>query len=132
MRGSDEQSVWSSATFSKNRDRLLEGGIAAALFEVTSAGNRRQSQLENSDDVTWFEGHSRTWKDAVSEVQRLGRVRSSPADAGGSRVYLFCTCTRAFCRFLLIEPIEFSKSFEKSTIVADRLPPPTKPLFSDL
>ena len=39
-------------------------------------------------------------------------------------LYLFCTCTTAFCRFSPIEPIELSKSFEKSTIVADRLPPP--------
>jgi hypothetical protein len=39
-------------------------------------------------------------------------------------LYLFCTCTAAFCRFLPIEPIELSKSFENSTIVADRLPPP--------
>jgi len=42
-------------------------------------------------------------------------------------LYLFCTCTAAFCRFLPIEPIEFSKSFENPRIVADRLPPP--PLF---
>jgi hypothetical protein len=47
-------------------------------------------------------------------------------------LYLFCTCTQAFYRFSRIEPIESSKSFENSTIVADRLPPPPKPLFSDL
>jgi hypothetical protein len=40
-------------------------------------------------------------------------------------LYLFCTCTGAFRRFW---PIEYSKSFENSTIVADRLPPPL-PLF---
>lgn len=39
-------------------------------------------------------------------------------------LYLFCTCTRAFYRFLPIETIEFAKSFENSRIVADRLPPP--------
>lgn len=38
-------------------------------------------------------------------------------------LYLFCTRTAAFCRFLPIEPIEISKSFENSRIVADRLPP---------
>ena len=43
-------------------------------------------------------------------------------------LYLFCTCTTAFCRFSPIEPFESLKSFEKSTIVADRLPPPP-PLF---
>jgi hypothetical protein len=42
-------------------------------------------------------------------------------------LYLFCTCTRAFCRFLLIELFEFSNSFENSPIVADRLPPPPPP-----
>ena len=42
-------------------------------------------------------------------------------------LYLFCTCTTAFCRFSPIEPFESLKSFEKSTIVADRLPPPPKP-----
>jgi hypothetical protein len=42
-------------------------------------------------------------------------------------LYLFCTYTAAFSRFSPIEPIKFSKSFENSTIVADRLPPPPKP-----
>ena len=42
-------------------------------------------------------------------------------------LYLFCTCTEAFCRFWPIEPIDFAKSFENSRIVADRLPPPPKP-----
>jgi hypothetical protein len=40
------------------------------------------------------------------------------------RLYLFCTCSTAFCRFSPIEPIAFSKSFENSPIGADRLPPP--------
>ena len=40
------------------------------------------------------------------------------------RLYLFCTWIAGFCRFLPIEPIEFSKSFENLKIVADRLPPP--------
>jgi hypothetical protein len=44
--------------------------------------------------------------------------------AAADLLYLFCTCTAAFCRFLPFEPIEFSKSFENSKIVADRLPPP--------
>jgi Arc/MetJ family transcription regulator len=39
-------------------------------------------------------------------------------------LYLFCTCTRAFCRFSPIEPIAFSKSFENSTMATDRLLPP--------
>jgi hypothetical protein len=52
----------------------------------------------------------------------------TPADL----LYLFCTCTAAFCRFSPIEPIEFSKSFENPPIEADRLPPPPKPVFSDL
>jgi hypothetical protein len=43
----------------------------------------------------------------------------TPADS----LYLFCTCTAAFLRFSPIEPIDFAKSFEHSTIVADRLPP---------
>jgi hypothetical protein len=45
-------------------------------------------------------------------------------------LYLFCTCTVAFCRLLPIEPIEFSKSFENSTNRADRLrPPPDSALY---
>ena len=47
-------------------------------------------------------------------------------------LYLFCTWTAAFCRFLPIEPIEFSISFANPTIVADGLPPPPNPLSSDL
>ena len=46
--------------------------------------------------------------------------KPTPADL----LYLFFTCTGAFCRFLPIELFEFSKSFENSTFVADRLPPP--------
>jgi hypothetical protein len=46
-------------------------------------------------------------------------------------LYLFCTCTGAFCRFLPIEPIAFSKSFENLTIVADRLPPPPPKSFNE-
>jgi len=45
------------------------------------------------------------------------------ADDGGS-VYLFCTCTAAFRRFLPIEPFVFSKTFENLHTAADRLPPP--------
>jgi hypothetical protein len=52
----------------------------------------------------------------------------TPADP----LYLFCTCTGTFCRFWQIEPFEFSKSFENFKIVADRLLPPSYPLFSDL
>jgi hypothetical protein len=44
----------------------------------------------------------------------------TPADL----LYLFCTCTGAFHRFSPIEPFEFLKSFENSTTLADRLPPP--------
>jgi hypothetical protein len=52
----------------------------------------------------------------------------TPADL----LYLFCTCTVGFCRFLPIELFRFSRSFENLRIVADRLPPPPYPLFSDL
>jgi hypothetical protein len=47
------------------------------------------------------------------------------------RLYLFCTCIAAFCRFLPIEPIEFSKSFENSRSVTER-PPPPPPDFARL
>jgi hypothetical protein len=47
--------------------------------------------------------------------------------AAADLLYLFCTCTGAFCRFLPIERIEFSKSFDILRIVADRLPPPPYP-----
>jgi hypothetical protein len=60
---------------------------------------------------------------ALVGVRCCRRTRAGP-------LYLFCTCTRAFCRFSPIEPIEFSKSFENSTIVADRLPPPPNPFSS--
>jgi len=39
-------------------------------------------------------------------------------------LYLFCTCTAAFRRFLPIEPFVFSKTFENLHTAADRLPPP--------
>ena len=51
---------------------------------------------------------------------RACKSELTPADL----LYLFCTCTRAFCRFSPIEPFEFSKSFENPKIGVDRLPPP--------
>jgi hypothetical protein len=42
----------------------------------------------------------------ASKTQTISEL--TPAD----RLYLFCTCTVAFCRFLSIEPNEFTKSFE--------------------
>jgi hypothetical protein len=48
----------------------------------------------------------------------------------GGIPYLFRTCAMAFYHFSPIELIEFSKSFENSKIVADRLPAPPYPFSS--
>ena len=63
-------------------------------------------------------------KVAASDVQRLDRSSAVVLRTQADPLYLFCTCTRAFCRFSLIELFTFLKSFENSPMVADRLPPP--------
>ena len=53
-------------------------------------------------------------------VRAAKRVSMAPADP----VYLFCTWTPAFSHVSPIERFDLSKSFEKSRIRAERLPPP--------
>jgi hypothetical protein len=101
----------------------LNQGFGAVLgqyapgWDVTPDGLRFLTTLP-APECAFIDDHGSD--ELAVDVEVGGRVRLTPADL----LSLFCTCTRAFCRFSPIEPIEFSKSFENSTIVADRLPPP--------
>ena len=63
--GMDEE-IWSPTTFSKNRDRLLEGDIAAAFFDAVVAQARTAGLL--SDEHFTVDG---TLLEAWAEPQEL-------------------------------------------------------------
>ena len=69
--GADEP-VWDASTFSKNRDRLLEGdGAARFLATLLGAGS--------GEADTNFQGHDTHARDAASTTDLSGRMRRRSA-----------------------------------------------------
>ena len=75
--GMDEE-IWSPTTFSKNRDRLLQGDIAAAFFDAVVAQARAAGLL--SDEHFTVDG---TLLDAWASLKSFRRNDDGPAAAAG-------------------------------------------------
>ena len=99
------------------RSDLVDGPMTVADVVYTPAPRR-----ERHSDLQKNRAPLRRPRAHVSASVKSWLCESELAAA--DLLYLFCTCTGAFCRFLPIERIEFSKSFDNLRIVADRLPPP--------
>ena len=72
--GMDDE-IWSPTTFSKNRDRLLQGEIAAAFFDAVVAQAREASLL--SDEHFTVDG---TLLEAWASLKSFKRTDAGPTD----------------------------------------------------
>src|SRR3954469_7585125 len=75
-----DDAVWSPTTFSKNRDRLLTGDIAAAFFEAV----RLHAQTERLLSDEHFPVDGTLLKAWASHKSFQPRDQDPPADGGGN------------------------------------------------
>ena len=79
--GMDEES-WSPTTFSKNRDRLLEGDIAAAFFDAV-IDQARQADLLSDEHFTVDGTLLEAWA-SLKSFHRKGQDPTAPPDDPGN------------------------------------------------
>jgi transposase len=82
--GMDEP-VWSPTTFTKNRDRLLQGDIAAAFFDAV-VGQARQAQLLSDEHFTVDGTLLEAWASLKSFRRTDERPTPPPDDPGNPTV----------------------------------------------
>jgi transposase len=87
-----EDPVWDATTFTKNRDRLLEGDLAAQFLAALLSQDKVKAFLSSehfSVDGTlleaWASRKSFRTKDGSDEPPDPGRNSPAPAEAGGER-----------------------------------------------
>ena len=79
--GMDEE-IWSPTTFSKNRDRLLEGDIAAAFFDAV-VDQARQADLLSDEHFTVDGTLLEAWA-SLKSFRPKGATSSEPPDDPGN------------------------------------------------
>lgn len=79
--GMDEE-IWSPTTFSKNRDRLLEGDIAAAFFDAV-IDQARQADLLSDEHFTVDGTVLEAWA-SLKSFRRKGQDPTAPPDDPGN------------------------------------------------
>ena len=79
--GMDEE-IWSPTTFSKNRDRLLEGEIAAAFFDAVVA-QAREADLLSDEHFTVDGTLLEAWA-SLKSFRPKGATSSEPPDDPGN------------------------------------------------
>ena len=79
--GMDEE-IWSPTTFSKNRDRLLEGDIAAAFFDCV-VDQARQAGLLSDEHFTVDGTLLEAWA-SLKSFRRKGEEPADPPDDPGN------------------------------------------------
>ena len=77
--------VWSPSTFSKNRDRLLEGDIAAAFFDAVR-GQAAAAGLLSDEHFTVDGTQLEAWASLKSFTRRDAGPREPPDDPGNPTV----------------------------------------------
>ena len=82
--GMDEE-IWSPTTFSKNRDRLLEGEIAAAFFDAV-VDQARQADLLSDEHFTVDGTLLEAWASLKSFRPKGERPSEPPDDPGNPTV----------------------------------------------
>src|SRR5438552_14527274 len=82
--GMDEE-IWSPTTFSKNRDRLLEGDVAAAFFDAV-VGQARTAGLLSDEHFTVDGTLLEAWASLKSFRTKDGGPPAPPDDPGNPTV----------------------------------------------
>lgn len=77
-----DEAIWSPTTFSKNRDRLLEGDIAAAFFDAV-VDQARQAQLLSDEHFTVDGTLLEAWA-SLKSVRPRGETPTAPPDDPGN------------------------------------------------
>jgi transposase len=84
--GMDDE-IWSPTTFSKNRDRLLQGDIAAAFFDAV-VDQARQAGLLSDEHFTIDGTLLEAWA-SLKSLRRKGEEPTEPPDDPGNRTVNF-------------------------------------------
>jgi len=82
--GMDDE-IWSPTTFSKNRDRLLQGDVAAAFFDAV-VGQARQAGLLSDEHFTVDGTLLEAWASLKSFRRKDGDPTAPPDDPGNPTV----------------------------------------------
>ena len=77
-----DEAIWSPTTFSKNRDRLLEGDIAAAFFDAV-VDQARQAQLLSDEHFTVDGTLLEAWA-SLKSFRPRGETPTEPPDDPGN------------------------------------------------
>jgi len=104
--------IWSPPTFSKNRDRLLEGDVTAAFFDAVR--NRAAAAGLLSDEHFTVDGTPlEAWASLKSFTRRDARRREPPDDPGNPDVD--AAASSAPMRRTRRRPIRLRSSIRKPT-----------------
>jgi transposase len=80
-----DEAIWSPTTFSKNRDRLLEGDVAAGFFDAV-IDQARQADLLSDEHFTVDGTLLEAWASLKSFQRKDGGPAAPPDDPGNATV----------------------------------------------
>ena len=78
--------VWHPTTFTKNRDRLLAGDVAAAFFDAVRAQARAAGLLSETNTLRWTGRQLEAWASLKSFRSRDAEPSGPPEDPGNPTV----------------------------------------------